>query len=112
MNLLWLQSGGCGGCDWQHTTAAHQRDLKTDVVREQLRRLAGYEWTGQVERLPGDDDGAGGAPGWAGGRGRVSWPGGAGGRGCSDQPGADGAAGGAAGGWLQCGLPPLPHDRT
>lgn len=51
--------GRCGGCDWQHTTAAHQRDLKTDVVREQLRRLAGYEWTGQVERLPGDDDGAG-----------------------------------------------------
>lgn len=51
--------GRCGGCDWQHTTAAHQRDLKTDVVREQLRRLAGYEWTRQVEQLLGDDDGAG-----------------------------------------------------
>ncbi|WP_431841047.1 class I SAM-dependent RNA methyltransferase [Calidifontibacter indicus] len=51
--------GRCGGCDWQHTTAAHQRELKTAVVREQLRRLAGYEWTGEVEPLLGDDDGAG-----------------------------------------------------
>lgn len=51
--------GRCGGCDWQHTTAAHQRDLKTHVVREQLRRLADYEWDGEVEALPGDDEGAG-----------------------------------------------------
>ncbi|WP_141929481.1 class I SAM-dependent RNA methyltransferase [Yimella lutea] len=51
--------GKCGGCDWQHTTAAYQRDLKTAVVREQLQRLAGIEWNGQVQAVPGDDDGAG-----------------------------------------------------
>ncbi len=51
--------GRCGGCDWQHTSAAYQRTLKTQVVREQLRRLADYEWDGEVEALPGDDEGAG-----------------------------------------------------
>jgi tRNA/tmRNA/rRNA uracil-C5-methylase (TrmA/RlmC/RlmD family) len=31
----------CGGCDLQHTDLAHQRELKAEVVREQLVRLGG-----------------------------------------------------------------------
>lgn len=49
--------GGCGGCDWQHTSAGFGRELKTRVVREQLRRLAGIDWDGVVEAVPGDVDG-------------------------------------------------------
>lgn len=49
--------GGCGGCDWQHVDLAAQRELKTSVVREQLSRMAGLEWDGQVEPVPGDRDG-------------------------------------------------------
>lgn len=49
--------GRCGGCDWQHTTNAFQRELKTRVVREQLARLGGIDWDGQVEQVPGDQDG-------------------------------------------------------
>lgn len=49
--------GACGGCDWQHTSAAFGRELKARVVREQLRRLAGLEWSGSVEPVPGDEEG-------------------------------------------------------
>ncbi|RNI18380.1 class I SAM-dependent RNA methyltransferase [Flexivirga caeni] len=49
--------GGCGGCDWQHTSAAYGRELKRRVVAEQLRRLAGIEWPGDVEPVPGDVEG-------------------------------------------------------
>ncbi len=48
--------GKCGGCDWQHTTAAAQRRLKADVVREQLDRMAGIDWTGEVEAMPSHDE--------------------------------------------------------
>lgn len=41
--------GGCGGCDFQHLDPATQRELKTAVLAEQLRRLAGYEWKGSVQ---------------------------------------------------------------
>jgi tRNA/tmRNA/rRNA uracil-C5-methylase (TrmA/RlmC/RlmD family) len=51
--------GLCGGCDWQHATPAAQRDLKGQVVREQLRRLAGLDVEVTVEALPGDPDGLG-----------------------------------------------------
>jgi tRNA/tmRNA/rRNA uracil-C5-methylase (TrmA/RlmC/RlmD family) len=34
-------SGTCGGCDWQHVDLAHQRELKSQVVREQLSHLGG-----------------------------------------------------------------------
>jgi tRNA/tmRNA/rRNA uracil-C5-methylase (TrmA/RlmC/RlmD family) len=48
--------GRCGGCDWQHADAATQRELKTQVVRDQFARLAGIDladrFTG-VEALPG-----------------------------------------------------------
>jgi tRNA/tmRNA/rRNA uracil-C5-methylase (TrmA/RlmC/RlmD family) len=49
----------CGGCDFQHVTLARQRGLKSDVVREQLRRLAGLDLEVVVEPVPGDVDGLG-----------------------------------------------------
>lgn len=47
-------AGFCGGCDFQHVAVAHQRDLKRQVVVEQLRRLAGVGWSGTVEALEPD----------------------------------------------------------
>ena len=49
--------GLCGGCDFQHVALPAQRALKTAVVREQLSRLAGLTWDGEVEAVPGDDRG-------------------------------------------------------
>ncbi|WP_308283370.1 class I SAM-dependent RNA methyltransferase [Pseudonocardia nigra] len=54
----WARAGGCGGCDLQHADPAAQRELKADVLAEQLRRLAGVELRVPVEELPG------GALGW------------------------------------------------
>ncbi len=51
--------GGCGGCDFQHIRPARQRQLKASVLAEQLRRLAGVTWSGQVEPVPGDQEGLG-----------------------------------------------------
>jgi tRNA/tmRNA/rRNA uracil-C5-methylase (TrmA/RlmC/RlmD family) len=51
--------GGCGGCDWQHTSLAAQRGLKAAVVGQQLRRLAGVDLDVTVEAVPGDSDGLG-----------------------------------------------------
>jgi tRNA/tmRNA/rRNA uracil-C5-methylase (TrmA/RlmC/RlmD family) len=51
--------GGCGGCDWQHADLAAQRRLKAEVVREQLRRIAGLDRDVTVEPVAGDDDGLG-----------------------------------------------------
>lgn len=48
--------GLCGGCDFQHADLATQRELKRQVIAEQLRRLAGLDWTGVVEPV-GDGDG-------------------------------------------------------
>ena len=51
--------GGCGGCDWQHADLAAQRRLKAEVVRDQLRRLAGLDHTVTVEPVAGDEAGLG-----------------------------------------------------
>ncbi len=51
--------GGCGGCDFQHVTVGHQRELKAEVVREQLRRLAGVDREVVVESVAGDIAGLG-----------------------------------------------------
>ncbi len=49
--------GLCGGCDFQHVTLPRQRELKADVVREQLSRLAGLDVPVVVEAVPGDRQG-------------------------------------------------------
>ena len=51
--------GRCGGCDFQHTTLTHQRELKSSVVREQFARLAKQDVEVAVEPLPGDHEGLG-----------------------------------------------------
>jgi len=56
-------AGRCGGCDFQHVSAAGQPELLTSVVREQLARLAKIDWTGSVESV-------GGLTGW---RTRLVW---------------------------------------
>ncbi len=53
----WSGPGKCGGCDWQHVDVAHQRELKAEVVREQLRRIGGIERDVTVEALRGRGDG-------------------------------------------------------
>ena len=49
--------GRCGGCDFQHVALGRQRELKAEVVREQLARLAGLDVDVVVEPVPGDVDG-------------------------------------------------------
>lgn len=49
--------GRCGGCDLQHAALPAQRQLKAEVVAEQLRRIAGLERDVVVEALPGDEPG-------------------------------------------------------
>ncbi|MBF8188400.1 class I SAM-dependent RNA methyltransferase [Nonomuraea sp. K274] len=51
--------GRCGGCDWQHATPQAQRELKSQVVAEQLQRLAGLDRKVVVEEVPGAPDGLG-----------------------------------------------------
>ena len=48
-------TGVCGGCDFQHVSPAGQRTLLTAVVREQLERLAGLTWDGEVEAVQPED---------------------------------------------------------
>jgi tRNA/tmRNA/rRNA uracil-C5-methylase (TrmA/RlmC/RlmD family) len=55
----YARPGGCGGCDWQHVALPRQRELKAELVAEQLRRLAGVERDVVVEELPGAPDGLG-----------------------------------------------------
>ena len=45
--------GMCGGCDFQHVSWDAQRELKAQVVREQLSRLAKIDRDVVVEALPG-----------------------------------------------------------
>lgn len=46
-------AGKCGGCDFQHVSWAEQRELKATVLAEQLSRLGGVEWSGEVAAVPG-----------------------------------------------------------
>jgi len=42
---------GCGGCDFQHISAAHQRKLKSDVIAEQFSRIAKIDLKVEVEEV-------------------------------------------------------------
>ena len=42
---------GCGGCDFQHITPAHQRKLKSDVITEQFSRIAKIDIQVEVEEV-------------------------------------------------------------
>lgn len=44
-------AAACGGCDAQHVEAGHQREIKRQVVAEQLRGIAGLNWPGEVEHV-------------------------------------------------------------
>ena len=55
----YARPGRCGGCDYQHVPVARQRELKAQLVAEQLRRLAGVELVPEVEEVPGAPDGLG-----------------------------------------------------
>lgn len=55
----YARPGGCGGCDWQHASLPVQREIKAQVIGQQLRRIAGLDRTVIVEALPGDAAGLG-----------------------------------------------------
>ena len=38
----------CGGCHYQHATYEEQLRLKSDILRETLRRTAKLDWTGEI----------------------------------------------------------------
>ncbi|MDT7581633.1 MAG: hypothetical protein QOK35_2897, partial [Pseudonocardiales bacterium] len=65
----WARAGGCGGCDWQHASAATQQGLKAAVLREQLQRLGGLpddvldDLAPVVQELPHQEE-ASGLLGW------------------------------------------------
>lgn len=42
---------GCGGCDFQHISLAHQRRLKAQIIAEQFQRLAKMDITVEVEEV-------------------------------------------------------------
>jgi len=46
--------GRCGGCDFQHVSLPRQRQLKAEVVREQLSRLAGLDLEVSVDEVAGE----------------------------------------------------------
>jgi tRNA/tmRNA/rRNA uracil-C5-methylase (TrmA/RlmC/RlmD family) len=43
--------GGCGGCDFQHISDAHQRTLKSQVITEQFARIAKMDVVVEVEKI-------------------------------------------------------------
>ncbi|QNG19043.1 class I SAM-dependent RNA methyltransferase [Rhodococcus triatomae] len=51
--------GGAGCCDFSHAALSLQREMKAEVVAEQLRRVAGIDRAVPVEELPGTGTGTG-----------------------------------------------------
>jgi 23S rRNA (uracil1939-C5)-methyltransferase len=41
--------GRCGGCHYQHTSYAHQLEIKKTILKENLRRLAKLELASEIE---------------------------------------------------------------
>jgi 23S rRNA (uracil1939-C5)-methyltransferase len=50
-----LSASSCGGCTWQHIDYAAQLRFKTDIVREQLRRIGKIVDASVREALPSPD---------------------------------------------------------
>lgn len=48
-----------GGAEFGHITLAHQRELKRQVLADALQRMAGIEFAGTVEAVPGDEESGG-----------------------------------------------------
>ena len=44
--------GRCGGCNYQHTTYEHQLEIKKEILRENLLRIAKLELQGEIEVHP------------------------------------------------------------
>ena len=42
---------GCGGCDFQHISISRQRELKSDVIKEQFERIAKLDVSIEVEEV-------------------------------------------------------------
>ena len=42
---------GCGGCDFQHIDPNYQRELKSEIIKEQFSRLAKMEIDVEVEEV-------------------------------------------------------------
>jgi 23S rRNA (uracil1939-C5)-methyltransferase len=42
----------CGGCHYQHASYEHQLEIKTDILRENLRRIAKLELKNEIEVHP------------------------------------------------------------
>lgn len=55
----YSKPGHCGGCDFQHAGLDYQRQLKADVVVEQMKRVAGLDVAVVVEAAEGDSTGLG-----------------------------------------------------
>ena len=47
----FAKSDGCGGCDFQHMNPERQRALKSEIITEQFRRLAGLDISVTVEEV-------------------------------------------------------------
>ena len=47
----YAHRSGCGGCDFQHISLTHQRQLKADVITEQFARIAKMDLQVQVEEV-------------------------------------------------------------
>lgn len=47
---------GAGGAEFGHIALSHQRELKSQVLREALQRFAGVESTAEVQMLSGDNE--------------------------------------------------------
>ena len=48
---VYFKNDGCGGCDWMHTSASYQRQLKLEVLVEQLERLGKITQAREICRM-------------------------------------------------------------
>ena len=48
---IYFKNDGCGGCDWMHTSASYQRQLKLEVLIEQLERLGKITHAREICRM-------------------------------------------------------------